>query len=103
MRKRRVSAISRTAALIVAVLLLAALVFSSLYIIKESRHECTGHSCAVCANIRVCEEIIHRSCAAALLLIAAIAYFRLVYLLLPSVFSALVQGTPVSRKVRINI
>ena len=44
---------------IFAILLLLLTIFSSVYIIVESEHECEGEGCPICHMIEVCEEILY--------------------------------------------
>ncbi len=47
---------SKRFALLLAVLLVAALVFSSLCLAAESEHDCSGEHCHVCALLAVCRH-----------------------------------------------
>lgn len=43
-------------ALIVAAVFCFAMLFSALFIIAESNHDCTGENCKICYQINVCEQ-----------------------------------------------
>ena len=92
----------RIAAGIMGFMMLVIVLFSSLFIAIESCHDCEGEDCHVCECIRQCENILHETGKTA-------ANTGMVILPVPmillSVFAAVcvvIQGTPVSRKVRLN-
>lgn len=45
---------------IIAVLFLAITLFSSVYIIIESDHDCVGEDCHICHMIEICEALLQR-------------------------------------------
>lgn len=49
----------RTYILLTAFHMTAVLVFSALFILTHAKHECTGDHCPVCAEIKLCVEMIH--------------------------------------------
>lgn len=46
---------------IFAILLLTLTIFSSVYIITESEHDCEGEDCVICHMIEICEGILHNT------------------------------------------
>lgn len=46
----------RVIALATAVAVLFVMLFSAVYIVKNSRHECCGENCQICYNISVCGD-----------------------------------------------
>lgn len=45
--------------LLTAIHMTAVLVFSALFILTHVKHECTGNHCHVCAEIKICIDMIH--------------------------------------------
>ena len=58
---RNTTIFRKSAASIFAVLLLMLTIFSSVYIITESEHDCEGEDCAICHMIEICEGILHNT------------------------------------------
>ncbi|MBR4344110.1 MAG: hypothetical protein IKP88_15670 [Lachnospiraceae bacterium] len=52
---------TKTTTGILAILLLMITIFSSIYIITESDHECEGEDCRICHMIEICEDILHNT------------------------------------------
>ncbi len=96
MTKKRVFAIVIAAALLFVVL------FSALYITKNSVHKCSQDNCPVCEQLEICENTL-QTLALAAVLIAAVLF---VGVLRERVFDAdlgcLVFSTPVSLKVKLS-
>lgn len=92
----------RTAACIMGILFLLAVLASSFYLAAEANHDCRGGDCPICACMQQCENLLHRigageGHAAAVILPAVLSAFCI------ELFSVcVVQETPVSRKVRLN-
>lgn len=51
---------NRILTLLITVLILAALLFSALFIAVEADHDCTGAHCSVCEHILVCQTILEQ-------------------------------------------
>ena len=92
----------RIAAGFLSLLILAAVLFSAVFIAAEADHDCAGENCSVCVCIRCCAEFLSR------LLPGVIAA---VHTVLPALcvlsaalvfFALMTEETPVSRKVRLN-
>lgn len=62
----------RTAAMLLAALLAAVMLFSVFFIVLEADHDCAGEDCAVCAVLSVCEELLTGRSAAASCIAAAV-------------------------------
>ncbi len=58
---RNTTIFRKSAAGIFAVLLLMLTIFSSVYIITESEHDCEGEDCAICHMIEICEGILRNT------------------------------------------
>lgn len=84
-----------------AFLMLAVLLFSSVFVAAEAHHDCPGEDCPVCLNLRMCEEILRTAGSRTAVQAAVIPL--LIVLLTSFLFTQnLPQETPVSRKVRLN-
>ncbi len=92
----------RMAVGIISILMLAVLLFSVFYPVVETRHECKGDHCEICACIRQCAELLRQ---AGEILLAGIV-FPLNSVVLCIVFFFLVESvsrkTPVADRVRLN-
>ena len=84
----------RVFVLVLAVLVLLAVLFPAFFIACEADHDCTGDCCGVCLSIRQCEAL--------LLLCALLLSVRSALLAASTIHAVFRQGTPVSRKVRLN-
>ena len=94
--------IMRGVAGVLAVVLLAVVLFSSYYIAREAGHHCEGEECPICENIRQCEAVLQQL-GLGIILVAS--------LVMPTVWSLITRSlraymfaaeTLVSRKVRLN-
>lgn len=92
----------RRNALILSVLFLTITLASLFYIAKESKHDCTGEDCPICAVMQQAEQVIKEFGTGA----AAPAVFTVIVLLLSAVVYGYVMEmvcpTPVDRRVRMN-
>ena len=88
--------------LLLALLVLFVISFSSFYIAVEANHECDGHDCPVCFCIRQCEAVISVFSEGHVKAACAILAFLFFAFALKVTFSSSVKETPVSRKVRMN-
>lgn len=85
---------------VLALLVLLALLVSALYLIAEADHDCTGEDCHVCAQLRLCENLLRRFAA-----VAVTAAALAVVCLAPAAACsacAVRRMTPVSGRVRLN-
>lgn len=92
----------RVLVLVLAVLVLLAVLFPAFFIACEADHDCTGDCCGVCLSIRQCEALLQSVSAALLLLCALLLSVRSALLAASTIHAVFRQGTPVSRKVRLN-
>ena len=98
----RISKSKRIASGIVGIMMLVIVLFSTFYIATHSDHICNGTNCPICACIQQCEKNLHhlanglsgQDIAALPVTILIFSIFSIPYIL--------VQGTPVSRKIRLN-
>ncbi|MBO4650183.1 MAG: hypothetical protein J5653_03225 [Clostridiales bacterium] len=88
--------------LLLALLVLFVISFSSFYIAVEANHECDGHDCPICSILRQCEAVIRvfkegktQHTAPVLPVLIHFAAMHLIPALITS-------ETPVSRKVQLN-
>lgn len=93
---------TRILALMMAILVLAVVLTSAIYIAAEADHDCVGEHCPVCEQILACQSTIRFLSfvvlAAALLTNAG----RLCRILLPAAACAATSITPVTLKVKLS-
>ena len=65
--------IRRTAAVILTVITVVAILFSLFVIVRENDHNCTGDNCPVCALIHFCRETLKALSATLLIALFALA------------------------------
>ena len=93
---------NRTLAGIMAVMILLVMMFSAIFIVSHTDHDCTGEDCPVCACLQQCENILHGTgdgswfTASGIIPVVLITGFILVS------YSIVISDTPVSAKVRMN-
>lgn len=68
----------RIAAMAMCLWLLLVMFFSTVYIIREADHNCTGENCPICHEIQICRQILNTVGTAALG--AAVVSFASVFL-----------------------
>ncbi|MCR4925529.1 MAG: hypothetical protein K5917_04485 [Clostridiales bacterium] len=92
----------KIAALIMGIIMLAIVLFSSLYIMVEADHDCVGEHCHICSCIQQCEKILHQISEAVISYTAV--FVCAVFLSFSTVFiiSKLQFKTLVSSKIRLN-
>lgn len=83
-------------------MMLVAVLFSFIYLIKEADHHCHGEDCPVCECIQQCEAMLNQLCEGmiSIIIIAAVMAVPFRSVILP--VSDLICATPVSRKVRMD-
>ena len=92
----------RITALIMAVMMLLFVLFSSFFIDIHTDHDCTGEDCPICACIQQCENTI-RGIGSGIISVSAVILPVFILLLLTSFGMPSFQwDTPVSIKVRLN-
>ncbi len=82
-------------------LLVSVLLFSSIYVARESTHECHGEDCPVCAVIQLCLTVTRSVGAAAPFFAASLSFFAAVLLFVAAVSEHTVSITPVSQKIKL--
>lgn len=102
MRNSYVSKATRIAAGVMALALLLIVLFSSLYIVAEADHECSGEACHICACIRQCEGALRRIGSAVTTQRTAVFLFAVSLFAAITVAAVVWQKTPISAKVRLN-
>ena len=93
----------RIMAAMIALVVVCLLVFSSVFLAKESGHDCSGQDCPVCAEMQACSAVIRRLGSAAVPVLLAILVFSfwLTAEIYRPVFTPLLL-TLVSLKIRLN-
>ena len=92
----------RIAAGLLGILILAAALFSAVYIAAEADHDCAGDDCAVCAAIRLCTDFLNRLGRKADPAVHTVLPVPCVLLSALVLSALLTEETPVSGKVRLN-
>lgn len=93
----------RTHALLLCIGLVLVLLVSSAFLIREADHDCCGEDCPICRTIAMTTALMRALflIAAAQLMWSALAVSRSAFRF-PGSVRLLAEGTPVSRKTRIN-
>ena len=93
---------AKRAAVITAVVLIIAMLFSVLFIAHETWHECSGEDCRVCMKISVCENAL-KNITGAVTAAAALAAVCFVFVrtLVPT-HSFYTVSSPVTLKVKLS-
>ena len=92
----------RKVALFICILFVAAIAFSSAYIVKESNHDCIGHHCPICAHIQTAEKAIEQFGIALLFLWHSGFAFLICSIILLHFICNTVHPTPITQNVRMN-
>ena len=90
-------------ALLLCVGLILALFVSSAFLIHEADHDCSGEDCPICRTIALTTALMRTIClAAAMWLFGSVLTAVLSACHIPESVCLHTEGTPVSRKTRIN-
>ncbi len=92
----------RIAAGIMMLMMLVAVPFSAFYIVAEADHDCTGEDCPICACMRQCENMLHRTGLGTVQQDVFVVPFILAPLAVVLDVCAISRDTLVSKKVRLN-
>ena len=92
----------RAVMILVALMALFAVLYSSLYIAVEANHDCTGDGCQICIQINACDHVLKNLslAAGAVTVAAALLYMR--SLIVPNCADARFVCTLVSLKVKLS-
>ncbi len=102
MRNTFLKNMKKTAAGIMAIMMLLVMLSSAYFLAAHADHDCDGEDCPVCACIHQCENLIRGvgDCAAAVS--AVLLPVFLTFLFLSCGIGPMIGDTPVSMKVRMN-
>ncbi len=102
MNSKGIEKLRHTTAGIMCIVMLSVVLFSSIYIVHEMNHHCSGEDCPICAVIQMCENNLHRIGTGPA--IQTVLMMPVFILLLSCQFTGcvLLKETPVSYKVRLN-
>ncbi len=102
MKNSTLSKMYRTFAGIMAVMMFFVVLFSAIFIVLHSDHDCTGEDCPVCACLQLCESILHSTGDGPKFTASGVNPAILItgFVLVSSFI--IISGTPVSAKVRMN-
>lgn len=89
-------------AIIIGLMMLVLVLFSSFYIAAEADHDCCGEDCPICVCIHQCENILRGIGDGTVVQSAAVAPVILILFAAAFVIAAVSRDTLVSRKVRLN-
>ena len=92
----------KTAAGMIAFLLVFALLFSLLFLVAEAGHDCASDDCAICRIIAVAEDVLKKAallfCAAAVAVVVCLSAAKT----LPALSAARRNDTPVLLRVKLS-
>ncbi|MBQ4247257.1 MAG: hypothetical protein II703_01540 [Ruminococcus sp.] len=93
---------AKRAAVVTALVLIVAMLFSVLFIAHEAEHECTGENCQVCMKISACENAL-KNITGAVAAAAALGVVCYVFVrtLLP-IHSFCAASSPITLKVKLS-
>ncbi len=92
----------RGLALVAAILLLFAMLFSELFIICKSGHDCSEDECPICAEIAICETFLRQIVLIAVTIVLFGAALLCVLRGISSIRNQAHISTPVSLKVKLS-
>lgn len=102
---KTVSKAGRQTAVFIAVMILACVLCSAVFLAAEAGHDCSGDDdCPVCSILEMCSNNLRRMAEGALCVLACVAMLPLCVsaLCIVPVTTELTKQTPVSQKVRLN-
>ncbi|RKM59206.1 AraC family transcriptional regulator [Butyrivibrio sp. CB08] len=94
--------LNRLLAGIMAIMVLFVVLFASFFVVSHTHHDCSGEDCPVCATIHQCENLLNGAGGSFLHIAAGVLPVVLVIGSVIISFCAVILGTPVSTKVRMN-
>ena len=92
----------RALALVAAILLLFAMLFSELFIICESGHDCSGDECPICAEIAICETFLRQIVLSVVTIVMFGAVLHYYFRGISAIWNQAHISTPVSLKVKLS-
>lgn len=92
----------RTMAMLLAVALCFAMLFSAFFIGVEAHHDCTGSDCVICDCIHTCDTILKTLASAVAVLVSLIAVVSAFYLVQEVYFPCTGFDTLISLKVKLS-
>ncbi len=92
----------RILAAVLAALVLAVMLSSSLFIIEHADHDCTGEDCPICQQIYLCTQTIKTLSLAFIAVTVFSALATLIHIIDRQIETACVPRTPVSLKVKLT-
>ena len=102
MRNSNVSNAKRIAAGIIGLMMLVIFLFSAFYIAAEADHDCCGENCPICTCLRECENTLRGVGTGTTSQLSVILPILFALFIAALFVTAIPQGTPVFRKVRLN-
>ncbi len=94
--------IKKSSAIIIGLILLFIVLFSSFYTAAETNHDCTGEDCPVCASIQHYERTLKQVGSGITAVSSAIIPLIILLISAHLAITSVSHGTPVSNKVRLN-
>lgn len=86
----------------IVILMLSVMVFSVMFIVSETDHDCTGEDCPVCALIQQCEQTVRSIGGGASAAAVSLLFSAFIIAAFPIPFITILCYTPVSLKIRLN-
>jgi hypothetical protein len=87
---------------IMAVMMLFVMLFSGIFVVSHTDHDCTGEDCPICACISQCENILNGSGDNPVFSSAGVLPAVLVTASILISYCVVISDTPISVKVRMN-
>ncbi len=102
MKNCRETKMNRTLTGIMAAMILLVMMFSAIFIVSHTDHDCTGEDCPVCACLQQCENILHGAGDGSRVTVSGIIPIVLITGFILVSYGIVISDTPVSAKVRMN-
>lgn len=92
----------RIIVIILTVLFLLSLIFTSLYVYANAEHECIGEGCPVCAEIQSCEDFLKSAAAAMTVAAVILAVHKTGIVSLPFFYDRVYNTSLITLKVKLS-
>lgn len=97
-----ISRSKRIAMCIMGIMIFIVVLFSVLFIARETNHDCKGDDCPICACLIQCEKTIHQIGVRIVSLVAIVLPIADLFLSMCVLLFFIAYKTPVSGKIRMN-
>ncbi len=87
---------------IMAAMVIFVMLFSAIFVVSHTDHDCAGEDCPICACICLCENLLHGTVDSSMVSSVGILPVVLNTASILISYCVVISGTPVSVKVRMN-